>query len=48
MTQINESLSALAQSISNGIDSDDLSEQLEQESRRYSQRLTEEEEAKLR
>lgn len=48
MNENTEQLYELAQSVTRGDDTEVLSELLEQESRRYSRRLEEEEEARLR
>lgn len=48
MNENTERLYELAQSVTQGDDTEVFSEMLEQESRRYSRRLEEEEEARLR
>ncbi len=48
MTDINENIYALADENTPRFEADNMSEMFEQESRRYSRRLSEEEEARLR
>ncbi len=48
MTEINDALFGIAEKYTQGTDAENMSEVLEQESRRYSTRLTEEEEARMR
>lgn len=48
MTEINEALLGMAEKYTQGADAENMSEMLEQESRRYSTRLVEEEEARLK
>lgn len=48
MTQFNQALLNTAEKYTQGVDVENISELLEQESRRYSTRLVEEEEARMR
>lgn len=48
MTEINQALLSAAEKYTQGVDVENMSELLEQESRRYSTRLVEEEEARMR
>ena len=48
MTQFNQALLSTAEKYMQGVDVENMSELLEQESRRYSTRLVEEEEARMR
>lgn len=48
MTEINEQMILTAEKYTKGVDVENMSELLEQESRRYSRRLAEEEEARMR
>ena len=48
MTEINQTLLSTAEKYTQGVDVESISELLEQESRRYSTRLSEEEEARMR
>ena len=48
MTEINQALLTTAEKYTQGVDVENMSELLEQESRRYSTRLVEAEEARMR